>query len=118
MHWCKDNIADEFSAVAESVYKSMSPLKSERVSFEAIMSLIKEWLDTGSVDVVQMNGKSDVDSSQYESGCNFVIGGNTLGRGVTFPCLETIYYTRSSKNLKRIQCGNTVECLDMTETLD
>lgn len=61
------------------------------------MSLIKEWLDTGSVDVVQMNGKSDVDSSQYESGCNFVIGGNTLGRGVTFPCLETIYYTRSSK---------------------
>lgn len=96
----------------------MSPLKSERVSFEAIMSLIKEWLDTGSVDVIQMNGKSDVDSSQYESGCNFVIGGNTLGRGVTFPCLETIYYTRSSKNLKRIQCGNTVECLDMTETLD
>ena len=97
LHWCKDNFADEFSAVAESVYKSMSPLKSERVSFEAIMSLIKEWLDTGSVDVIQMNGKSDVDSSQYESGCNFVIGGNTLGRGVTFPCLETIYYTRSSK---------------------
>lgn len=26
-----------------------------------------------------------------------MIGGNTLGRGVTFPGLQTIYYTRTSK---------------------
>ena len=26
-----------------------------------------------------------------------IVGGNTLGRGVTFPGLQTIYYTRSSK---------------------
>lgn len=45
-----------------------------------------------------MNGKTDIDSEQYETGCNFVIGGNTLGRGVTFPGLQTIYYTRTSKN--------------------
>ena len=44
-----------------------------------------------------MNGKNEVDSSDYETGCNFVIGGNTLGRGVTFPGLQTIYYTRTSK---------------------
>lgn len=44
-----------------------------------------------------MNGKTDIDSEQYETGCNFVIGGNTLGRGVTFPGLQTIYYTRTSK---------------------
>jgi hypothetical protein len=44
-----------------------------------------------------MNGKSDIDSSEYETGCNFVVGGNTLGRGVTFPGLQTIYYTRTSK---------------------
>lgn len=44
-----------------------------------------------------MNGKNDIDSSEYAEGCNFVIGGNTLGRGVTFPSLQTIYYTRTSK---------------------
>ena len=44
-----------------------------------------------------MNGKNDVESSDYEAGCNFVVGGNTLGRGVTFPGLQTIYYTRTSK---------------------
>ena len=45
-----------------------------------------------------MNGKSDVESSEYSEGCNFIVGGNTLGRGVTFPSLQTIYYTRTSKN--------------------
>ena len=44
-----------------------------------------------------MNGKNEVDSSEYSSGSNIVIGGNTLGRGVTFPALHTIYYTRTSK---------------------
>ncbi len=44
-----------------------------------------------------MNGTTDIDNEEYESGCNFVIGGNTLGRGVTFPSLQTIYYTRTSK---------------------
>ncbi len=44
-----------------------------------------------------MNGKRDVDSGEYSSGSNIIVGGNTLGRGVTFPALQTIYYTRTSK---------------------
>ncbi len=44
-----------------------------------------------------MNGRNDVNSGEYSSGSNIVIGGNTLGRGVTFPGLHTIYYTRTSK---------------------
>ena len=44
-----------------------------------------------------MNGLNDVDSDEYSYGCNFVVGGNTLGRGVTFPRLQTIYYTRTAK---------------------
>ena len=44
-----------------------------------------------------MNGKSDVESDEYASGCNFIVGGNTLGRGVTFPSLQTLYYTRTAK---------------------
>jgi hypothetical protein len=44
-----------------------------------------------------MNGSSTVTSDQYEKGSNILIGGNTLGRGVTFPGLQTIYYTRTAK---------------------
>lgn len=47
--------------------------------------------------VLIMNGKHDVTEDDYRSGCNFIVGGNTLGRGVTFPALQTIYYTRSAK---------------------
>ena len=44
-----------------------------------------------------MNGNSPIPSEYYEKGFNIICGGNTLGRGVTFPALHTIYYTRTSK---------------------
>jgi len=47
--------------------------------------------------IIIMNGKNNVDIDEYTEGCNFIVGGNTLGRGVTFPNLQTIYYTRTSK---------------------
>jgi hypothetical protein len=33
----------------------------------------------------------------YANGANIVIGGNSLGRGLTFPMLLTVYYCRESK---------------------
>lgn len=38
------------------------------------------------------------ENTQYESGINILIGGNSLGRGVTFPKLQTIYYCRVAKS--------------------
>ena len=32
-----------------------------------------------------------------DEGMNIIVGGNSLGRGVTFPALQTAYYTRRSK---------------------
>ena len=61
------------------------------------MDKVTELLTNNEFKVLIMNGKTDVESSEYASGCNFVIGGNTLGRGVTFPGLQTIYYTRTAK---------------------
>ena len=46
-----------------------------------------------------LNSTSSYDeNSKYEKGINVVIGGNSLGRGVTFPQLQTIYYCRVAKN--------------------
>lgn len=38
------------------------------------------------------------ENTQYEKGINIIVGGNSLGRGVTFPQLQTIYYCRVAKS--------------------
>lgn len=97
LKWCEDNIEQEAKAMLEKDYQIINPSKTEKVSFDNAFAKVKELLANKSISVLVMNGKSDIDSDDYESGCNFVIGGNTLGRGVTFPGLQTIYYTRTSK---------------------
>lgn len=50
------------------------------------------------IDVVEMNSTPNSDREKdFKSGFNVVVGGNTLGRGVTFPALQTVYYTRKAK---------------------
>lgn len=95
--WCSENLNGDFKEKMQTIYQDINPQKSAKVSFEDVFSKVSELLQDKQIDVLVMNGKSDIDSSEYESGCNFVIGGNTLGRGVTFPGLQTIYYTRTSK---------------------
>ena len=45
-----------------------------------------------------MNGQHETPAEMYAKGSNIIVGGNTLGRGVTFDSLHTIYYTRTSKH--------------------
>lgn len=95
--WCVDHIDDEFITVLRSIYNSFQPIKTAKQSFDRILTTAQELLLNKQIKVLVMNGKHEIESAQYETGCNYVIGGNTLGRGITFPGLQTIYYTRSSK---------------------
>lgn len=95
--WCMEKINCEFEEALEEQYAKMTPLKTEKKSFQEVLEKAKQLLKNKEIKVLMMNGKTDVDSTDYSEGCNFVIGGNTLGRGVTFPGLQTIYYTRTSK---------------------
>lgn len=97
LNWCKDNLNGEFSDKLKEQYTLLSPSKTEKLPFKQLFEYISNHLLNDEAKVIIMNGKSDVDSEEYSFGCNFVIGGNTLGRGVTFPSLQTIYYTRTSK---------------------
>lgn len=97
LRWCAEHVDDDFEEAVKKEYEHIHPQKAGKVSYEKLIAQVKELVLNDSIKVIVMNGKSDVDSSEYETGCNFVIGGNTLGRGVTFPCLQTIYYTRTSK---------------------
>lgn len=97
LDWCAEHMDDDFEAELRRHYDKLSPEKSEKLEFDVIFDKVKELFEDRQIKIIVMNGKNDVDSDEYVAGCNFVVGGNTLGRGVTFPQLQTIYYTRSSK---------------------
>lgn len=97
IQWCIKNMDTDFKLELMKHYNSLAPVKSQKVTFDNLYIKSKKLLLSDEIKILIMNGKNDIDSSEYESGCNFVIGGNTLGRGVTFPSLQTIYYTRTSK---------------------
>ena len=95
---CLNNVADPaFIAELRDIYDVLKPQKSELIPFQNIYLKIKETLAEQQVKVLVMNGSTEITSDQYETGTNIIIGGNTLGRGITFPNLQTIYYTRTAK---------------------
>lgn len=64
-----------------------------------MFSFICDRLEKDLVNILVINSFTSFDDNiQYESGINIIIGGNSLGRGVTFPQLQTIYYCRLAKN--------------------
>lgn len=95
--WCVQHIDGDFKSELEKEYQGLHPQKSEKAAFDYIYACVRALLLNGKVKVLVMNGKNNVASEEYSAGSNIVIGGNTLGRGVTFPSLQTIYYTRTSK---------------------
>lgn len=97
LSWCIENKEIAFTDALKEEYDKLTPTKKNKVPYEQYLNKAYELIDDKTINVLVMNGKSDIDSEQYETGCNFVVGGNTLGRGVTFPGLQTIYYTRTSK---------------------
>lgn len=80
------------------IFANLHPEKSELISLESAREWVKEAIKHEDYKLIEMNGKNEVQPSLYESGCNFISGGNNLGRGVTFPSLNTVYYTRTAKN--------------------
>ncbi|MBN2835614.1 MAG: restriction endonuclease [Candidatus Delongbacteria bacterium] len=95
--WCSEHINDELITELQKYYNTLLPEKSDKMPFGFIYETIKDLVDKKRIKILIMNGKTEVEGSEYAEGCNFIIGGNTLGRGITFPSLQTIYYTRTSK---------------------
>lgn len=87
----------ELEKLCLSAYQDLHPQKSELLPYDTLRSYVKSMLDSKMVKTIIMNGDTKISSDEYATGCNIVIGGNTLGRGVTFSGLQTIYYSRTAK---------------------
>ncbi len=97
LSWCRENLNTEFKELLKQEYMALSPQKYAKISFDELFSIVEKILYGDAVRVLVMNGKNAISIEEYSTGSNIIIGGNTLGRGVTFPSLHTIYYTRTSK---------------------
>lgn len=97
VEWCCQHIDGEFMVALQNEYNSLAPEKKAKLAFDTVFEKARDLLLQNKIQILVMNGQNDIASEQYSTGSNIVIGGNTLGRGVTFPGLHTIYYTRTSK---------------------
>lgn len=78
-------------------YDSISPIKSIKVNFNEVKAKVFDMLEKHRYKIIVLNSRSSDEPEDCKFGCNFIIGGNSLGRGVTFDKLNTFYYTRSTK---------------------
>ena len=83
----------------KACYDNIKTTKPELIPLQDVILFVKDILENDKVKILVLNSISSFeDATQYSSGINIIIGGNSLGRGVTFPKLQTIYYCRVAKN--------------------
>lgn len=87
---------DQMGEYLKETWADLSKTKKDIISFAEAHALIKQALHEQKIKIFVMNsiGSSVVDCSK---GLNIVVGGNSLGRGVTFPALQTVYYCRTAR---------------------
>ena len=87
----------EFTNEVKAYWDNVMPEKSQKLAVEDILEEIKNILNNKKLKLIIMNGDTSIKDEDYKEGSNIIIGGNILGRGVTFPKLQTLYYTRTAK---------------------
>lgn len=89
----------ETKSVFEDVYQNLKLTKSTLPTLDILYNFVEKCLGEDKINILVINSITDYDENvQYEHGINIIIGGNSLGRGVTFPQLQTIYYCRVAKS--------------------
>lgn len=90
---------DETKDVFLNIYNLLKETKRDLLPLEQIYEYIIEQMTEDKINILMLNSVvSYDDNTQYEDGINIIVGGNSLGRGVTFPQLQTIYYCRVAKS--------------------
>lgn len=80
----------------KTAWEDLQQSRPDLTSFENVMSYLTE--RKLPINVYKLNSDPDSSSRQtFDIGFNIIVGGNSLGRGVTFKHLQTVYYCRSAK---------------------
>ncbi|HMT09196.1 MAG TPA: Z1 domain-containing protein [Pyrinomonadaceae bacterium] len=86
----------EFVDELQRTWNDLQSTKPNLINFEDLRLKAIELIENQQLKVVILNSKSPIDID-YNDGFNVIVGGNSLGRGITIPKLQTVYYCRKSK---------------------
>ena len=90
---------DVTNSFFKSVYDKLRETKPNMVDFNKAYEYIIDQMKNNKISILVLNSFSSYEeNTQYDKGINILVGGNSLGRGVTFPQLQTIYYCRVAKS--------------------
>lgn len=95
------NESTSFLCALQDAWSDLAATKPGLSGIEEIKAFLKNGLPQ--INVIVMNSET-IEGVRYDAGLNVLIGGNSLGRGVTFPGLHTVYYCRSSKTPQADTC--------------
>lgn len=96
---------EQINARLKDAWLDMHSSKPDIKSFEEIKEYIQTKIlneaissenNANIIKLFTMNSKSSQDIT-HNDGLNIIIGGNSLGRGVTFEGLQIVYYSRTAK---------------------
>ena len=87
-----ENLANGFQAA----YNDLKKTKPDIYHFEDVYVKLCELLEQQAFTVLTLNSKSEA-TFDLQHGFNIIVGGNVIGRGLTIPKLQTVYYTRTAK---------------------
>lgn len=84
--------------VARQLEQSYVDLRQSKPDLLDMKEVIKFLKSEPAFKYITMNSGPDSETTpDIDTGLNVVVGGNSLGRGVTFKGLQTVYYLRSAK---------------------
>ena len=90
---------DVTNSFFKSVYDKLRETKPNMVDFNEAYEYIIDQMKNDKISILVLNSFSSYEeNTQYDKGINILVGENSLGRGVTFPQLQTIYYCRVAKS--------------------
>lgn len=94
----EDHLAEALNSVKEfrkDLKDAWEDLQSSKPDLKPFDDIFEYVASEGKTKILLMNSQNP--AAGYEEGINIIVGGNSLGRGVTFPGLQTVYYCRASR---------------------
>ncbi|EMU4862588.1 DEAD/DEAH box helicase [Neisseria gonorrhoeae] len=90
------NNGEDLAGSFKESYLDLQKTKPDIHHFDEIYEKLTALLENKQISTLVVNSQTETDFD-LEKGFNIIIGGNVIGRGLTIPKLQTVYYSRTAK---------------------
>lgn len=90
------NNEEDLAGSFKESYLDLQKTKPDIHHFDEIYEKLTALLENKQISTLVVNSQTETDFD-LEKGFNIIIGGNVIGRGLTIPKLQTVYYSRTAK---------------------